>query len=93
MIGYSSVAWGDYDNDGDLDILMTGQSAGSTVVSKIYRNNAIMKAGDYQANRKAAAPGNLIAVRQPEGIKLSWSPVRSDETPYRYNDLQYKYTA
>ncbi|OFY75461.1 MAG: hypothetical protein A2V46_08535 [Bacteroidetes bacterium RBG_19FT_COMBO_42_7] len=80
-VGYSSVAWGDYDNDGDIDILMTGQSTGSTVVTKIYRNNAIMKAGDYPANRKPAAPGNLTAVRLPEGIKLSWSPVRSDETP------------
>jgi len=80
-VGYSSVAWGDYDNDGDIDILMTGQSAGSTIVTKIYRNNAVMKAGDYQANRKAVDPGNLTAVRLPEGIRLSWSPVRSDETP------------
>jgi len=35
---YSSVAWGDYDNDGDLDILLTG-SLGATRISKIYKNN------------------------------------------------------
>jgi hypothetical protein len=35
----SSVAWGDYDNDGDLDILLTGYT-GSTVISKVYRNDA-----------------------------------------------------
>lgn len=33
-----SLAWGDYDNDGDLDILMTGWS-GSSEVSKVYRND------------------------------------------------------
>jgi hypothetical protein len=35
----SSVAWGDYDNDGDLDILLTGWSYGSSI-SKIYKNNS-----------------------------------------------------
>ncbi|RME19758.1 MAG: DUF11 domain-containing protein, partial [Candidatus Zixiibacteriota bacterium] len=36
-----AVAWGDYDNDGDLDILLTGynNSTNSTVM-KIYRNDA-----------------------------------------------------
>lgn len=38
-VAWSSVAWGDYDNDGDLDILLTGNS-GSGYVSKIYRNDA-----------------------------------------------------
>ena len=33
----SSVSWGDYDGDGDLDILLTGSSSGGKI-SKIYEN-------------------------------------------------------
>ena len=36
----SSVAWVDYDNDGDLDILLTGYDANYTRISKIYRNDS-----------------------------------------------------
>jgi uncharacterized repeat protein (TIGR01451 family) len=35
----SSVAWGDYDNDGDLDILLTGNAGNSNLVAKVYRND------------------------------------------------------
>ncbi len=35
-----SVDWGDYDSDGDLDILLTGDT-GSGMVSKVYRNEVI----------------------------------------------------
>ncbi|NUM77446.1 VCBS repeat-containing protein [candidate division KSB1 bacterium] len=37
-VAWSSAAWGDYDNDGDLDVLLTGNT-GSGYISKIYRND------------------------------------------------------
>jgi hypothetical protein len=36
---HSSVAWGDYNNDGRLDILLTGTNSSGTVITKLYRNN------------------------------------------------------
>jgi hypothetical protein len=38
-VAYSSAAWGDYDDDGDLDILLTGQDSGSGYNAMVYRND------------------------------------------------------
>jgi hypothetical protein len=35
-----SVRWGDYDSDGDLDLLITGRGSGVGTVTAIYRNDA-----------------------------------------------------
>ena len=35
-------AWGDYDRDGDLDLLVLTASTGTTNGSKLYRNNQIV---------------------------------------------------
>jgi hypothetical protein len=64
-----SVAWGDYDNDGDLDVLLTGQS-----VAKVYRN------GGQPANTPPAAPGSLSAVRNGGLVTFSWTASSDDHT-------------
>jgi predicted nucleotidyltransferase len=35
----SSVAWGDYDSDGDLDILLAGETSDPTYVTEVWRND------------------------------------------------------
>jgi hypothetical protein len=38
-LGDGALAWGDYDNDGDLDVLLTGYDIALARVSKLYRND------------------------------------------------------
>ncbi|MBI4549148.1 MAG: T9SS type A sorting domain-containing protein, partial [Ignavibacteriae bacterium] len=40
----SSVAWGDYDNDGDLDVVLCGMTGSYEAMTKVYRNDN----GDFQ---------------------------------------------
>lgn len=46
----SSVDWGDFDNDNDLDLLITGQTSGMYYITKIYRNDGNGQFTDIQAN-------------------------------------------
>ena len=76
----SSVAWGDYDNDGDLDVLLTGASiAGS--VSKTYRND-----GDI-SNTAPAAPTGLNTSVSANVAVFSWDKATDAQTPQ--NGLTY----
>jgi PKD repeat protein len=36
---YGSIDWGDYDSDGDLDLIMTGEAGSFQCITKIFRNN------------------------------------------------------
>jgi hypothetical protein len=61
-----SVAWGDYDNDGDLDILLTGDT-GSGFASLVYRNDG----NGAFSNVNAALP-------QVSGSSLAWRDYDND---------------
>ena len=39
-LAYSLLEWGDYDNDGDLDLLIAGTAGGNNNYTKLYRNNS-----------------------------------------------------
>ncbi|MBE7561330.1 VCBS repeat-containing protein [bacterium] len=52
-VANSSVAWADYDRDGDPDILLTG-NMGSGLISWIYRNDG---GGLFSRETRAALPG------------------------------------
>jgi hypothetical protein len=75
-----SVAWGDYDNDSDLDILLTGITS-SGVVAKIYRNNNITP------NTLPIPPSNLQSVVSSQDVTFSWDKSTDNETPQ--NGLRY----
>ncbi len=77
---WSSAKWGDYDNDGDLDILLTGDT-GTSRISKIYRNNNITP------NTLPSAPSNLSSIVTTGSVTLSWDKSTDNETPQ--NGLRY----
>ena len=59
----SSVAWGDYDNDGDLDILLTGQRGTSgSQITRVYRSDDCPDVGISKTVTPAiSVPGTAIA--------------------------------
>jgi hypothetical protein len=58
-VAWSSVDWGDYDNDGDLDILLTGYYR-NTLISKIYRNDGGITYTDINAGLTGVMNGCVV---------------------------------
>lgn len=73
-ISESSVAWGDYDNDNDLDFILTGTTAGSAKVSQIWRNGTTGSTGAFSNVTASIAPG-LPGVNEST---VSWGDYDND---------------
>lgn len=72
----AGVDWGDFDNDGDLDLIMIGNN-GNIKYSRIYTNNI---GGNYENNVDPGITSGYV------GADASWSDVDND------GDLDYVMT-
>ncbi|OKH30835.1 hypothetical protein NIES2119_30135 [[Phormidium ambiguum] IAM M-71] len=73
-VGRGAAAWGDYDKDGDLDIVLTGWNGGSGV-TKVYKNNTV------KLNTIPTTPSGLNASVNENSVSLNWNPSSDAETP------------
>ncbi len=64
-INTASHAWGDYDNDGDLDIIMAGYNG--SAVTKIYKNNGYGQFSD-----------ELLYVYSVQNGSVNWGDIDQD---------------
>jgi len=71
----SSLTLGDYDKDGDLDILLTGEDEDYNAYSGIYKNNTLDK------NTLPDAPGNLSAEMEGLNLRFNWDRVSDPNNP------------
>ncbi|VAW28896.1 hypothetical protein MNBD_BACTEROID06-1335, partial [hydrothermal vent metagenome] len=74
-LAYGAASWGDYDNDGDLDILTTGYIEINNPQLIIYRNDIAT------SNTPPSTPPNLTTNSfEIDNVTISWGTSSDDET-------------
>ncbi|MBT3271384.1 hypothetical protein HN371_29870 [Candidatus Poribacteria bacterium] len=71
----SAAIWGDYDADGDLDVLLMGDPPVGPDATRVYRSDGA------PANTPPAAPTSLRASGSDTELLLTWAPASDLETP------------
>lgn len=79
MLFRGAARWADYDNDGDLDFIITGLTASETPASKNYRNTDGMNF--FHQNTKPQAPALVAAEVDGNAVNFTWTKGSDDETP------------
>ncbi len=73
-----SAQWGDYDNDGDLDILMSGSQEGVSARTLLYRNSA--NSNEFEPNTPPDIPTGLAANVIDNSVEFSWDIGNDEQT-------------
>ena len=69
------MAWGDYDNDGRLDILLTGATTAGSRLPQVWRNASPV------TNTPPTAPTGLAEVAAGNAVIFSWNASSDAQTP------------
>jgi len=80
-----SAAWGDFDNDGDLDLLISGITGAGSPATRLYSNTN--GSNVFFANQPPLAPDGLSMYIDSYTVTLGWNPSTDDHTPT--NGLTY----
>jgi hypothetical protein len=86
-IAASRTSWADYDDDGDLDLLLVSAAplSGSTPYGKLFVNRAVTDTN--YINTTPQPPTQLSATTSATSITMSWNNGSDNETPS--NALSY----
>lgn len=72
---YTAVAWADIDNDGDLDITISGSTSGFNSFTNQFRSEGATP------DTPPAVPSGLSTIRDGDDVIFSWAPSTDAETP------------
>jgi hypothetical protein len=76
-----SADWGDFDNDGDVDVIITGDLAMSGICSRLYKNNLYSNSNPTLVNNKPTAPTGLSCTLLGDSILFTWNRATDSLTP------------
>lgn len=74
--GFAAVDWGDYDDDGDLDLLATGARSALEPATVLYENRRL------PVRPPPVAPGGLRAAAQGTRVRLAWEALPAADVTY-----------